>query len=791
MSEAVPFGSMEEADAVREEYSEHVCPIDDDKRQKTVAFVENAPEGVMDQVKARAQETRAEDRKRAEMAGPLSQGTRDQIKEYGGFGDGNTTFSWRRAKGVFAEDGSTHRFNEMLSALADYDDPVEGARQELKRKKEASAARGTSNLSGARDRGEEDIQEDQDIADAARTVQSEGCDHARDHCEHGDQEACEFLKEACGYDDGVVSEILAEPDGGVVAPEGDVVSANADPGPSEDNLVPAGVTDDEPEPDELGADVEDYDPSEVDTDTEQPADSDAIGGKAAGALSRSWSGYRAALSEFGAALDRLRQHWTDAQQAAQAINAIRVAHGQDPMHFEALEGANADVLDYLRQMARDCEECHADHSEHGHDTDAGPIEDVRQVVGEGADVTPVGIAGETAAAIAVAPDYHPEHFSDGERVEGRYEPDHGAADAGPDADAAAVPSRDPDRTPETPAPAAPEDFERFVGETPGMRNRRESAREEFREQMERLAQQDAETDPDTPDGSGVDLRRDTEAIDPRGRFEPPAGKDRLPLPDEVGAYTKKRGLLMRDDELGAAVYTGNGEVVRITRVRTGNGWWATRNDSVGQPGPKGDRLNRTERGGSDLDGAIDAALDYMQEHSGGPDVMETREQRDLSGDRDPQARLAGGETGGVETEIESTPEENSGGLLADTRENTGNDGATGSGTEQATPDAFQVAEGGQNTLGDMAGGTEINDLAPAIEELEAATDGYGDRISMDNELRDRLADAGYGADAWTEQNSQDVFRYGIAAGDVRDRLPEDPETRAAVESILIDLANEQ
>jgi len=898
MSEAVEFGdgAKNVADNVREEYSEYICPVDDDKRTKTVHFVSDTPDSVLEQAEAQAQETRAEGRQRSEMAGPLGEGVREQIKELGGFKGNNTTFSWRRAKGVYAEDGSTHRFGEDLSLLADYDDPVEGARAELKRKKEASAARGTSNLSGARDRGEEDIQEDQNIADAARTVQSEGCDHARDHCEHGDQEACEFLQEACGFDEEEVSQILVTTDGGTVEPESDVVSANPEPEPSDDNLVPAGVTD--------GAGTEDYDPDAVDTDTEQPAESDAIGGKAGGALNRSWSGYRTALSNVGDALDQLRESWMNAQMAARAINAIRTNHGQDPMHYEALEGANADVLDLLRKMARDCEECHADHSEHGHDTDAGPIEDVRQVVGEGADVTPVGLSEETAAAVVVAPDYHPEHFSGGERIEGRYEPDHGHSDT-PDRDAATVPDAGAAET--APQPLAPADFETFDGETPGMRNRREGAESEFRERMDALAAQDAEQDPDTPDGTqtppwdagtiedttladadaaavvaetfdgwsewadhvegvlsnpGSELDsygssgRFHDATDRTGRvalsrtmtptaarrvlleagredaaemyaetgelpgaesgMDPaeesqmqigsaldrdPAGVDGTTDPEPIGNYSL--------DESGDGTIIWSGENGGVPPANIDRSGWETRVQAMNHPGSphrwtvrvKYEDADSKEasviqsykrRTGENREKAIERAHKWMRENDADPrTVIETREQRDLAGNTDPQTRLAGGETGETETEIESTPAENAGGLMADTREDTGGRTPTGAGTEQATPDAFQVSDGGQQSLAEMGAGTEINDLPPAIEELEAAVDGYGDRIAMDNGLRDRLTDAGYPADAWTEQNSQDVFRYGIAAGEVRSRLPDDPETRAAIESILIDLANEQ
>jgi len=44
--------------------------------------------------------------------------------------------------------------------------------------------------------------------DAARTAQSEQCNHAEDHCRHGDPDACEFLKNACGMPEERVEQIL-------------------------------------------------------------------------------------------------------------------------------------------------------------------------------------------------------------------------------------------------------------------------------------------------------------------------------------------------------------------------------------------------------------------------------------------------------------------------------------------------------------------------------------------------------------------------------------------------------
>ncbi|WP_144901342.1 putative sodium/potassium/calcium exchanger [Halobellus captivus] len=312
MTEFIEFGSKTAADSVREQFEEHLCSVDDDKRLKTVAFTSDTPESVLQQAEAQAQETRAEDRQGAVMSGPLSESTRKKIKKFDGFSKTNTTMSWRRAKGVYQREGHPERFFESISALADYDDPKEGAEAEIRARREGAVQHGTNSISGEMNRGEEDIQDDRTIADAARTVQSEGCDHARDHCEHGDSEACEFLQEACGFDEGEVNELLTVTDGGREEIEREIT------------------------------------------------------GQAAGALKRSWQGYQGATADLAEAIEQVAEKWENAQQAAKAINAVREKHGQDPIHFEKLEGANAKLQDLQRTTAAGCHECHANHEGHEH-----------------------------------------------------------------------------------------------------------------------------------------------------------------------------------------------------------------------------------------------------------------------------------------------------------------------------------------------------------------------------------------------------------------------------------------
>lgn len=157
---------------------------------------------------------------------------------------------------------------------------------------------------------------------ASRTAQSQQCDHAKGHCKQGEPDACEFLQSRCG---------LAE--------------------------------------DEVQTLLSDHQPESND---DQP-----IEGAAAGALSRSWSGYKGAVQRLAQAVEAVEQSWTNGQQAAKAINSIREAHDQQPIHFEVLESAQADLVDIVREAAADCHECHADHEGHDHPTD-GEVEDLTE-----------------------------------------------------------------------------------------------------------------------------------------------------------------------------------------------------------------------------------------------------------------------------------------------------------------------------------------------------------------------------------------------------------------------------
>jgi len=332
LTERIEYGTKAAADAARDRHSEHLCPIDDDRRLKTVAYASDTPQSVLDTERLEAADGRGE---RSDGPGqvPLSDGEKDRIDFSG---DRANVPHARAVKGIAQAEGV-----EDWVAFYDPSLTVDEHREVMERAGRESGKRGADETA------------DQKAAEAARRAQGDQCDHARGHCLSGDPEACEFLQETCQMSlDDVMNDVLArhEPER---RPDPDQPDAPADPDPTE------------------------------------------LTGKQKGALKQSWGGYQAAVSEVEAALKQLAQAWTQAQQAARSINAIRGTVGQTPLHFDRLEEEQAALLDLSREMAADCHECHADHSDHGHDVTNGPREQLPDAVVNGASETPIGTSDET------------------------------------------------------------------------------------------------------------------------------------------------------------------------------------------------------------------------------------------------------------------------------------------------------------------------------------------------------------------------------------------------------------
>ncbi|MEA5388350.1 hypothetical protein VB779_15760 [Haloarculaceae archaeon H-GB11] len=229
----------------------------------------------------------------AEGAGqvPLDESEKERV---GPFTGENNLLKARSVKGVALDQG--------VSDWTSYYDPALTVDEHREVMAEAGTEGGGKRLDAVDSAGEK-------AGRAAETAAAEECDHARGHCEHGDPDACEFLTTSCGYAEEQVDHLLAEGD------RRDTIEETTE----QQDLVTVG-----------GGEFPEID----------------VTPQVAGALHRSWQGYRGATGRLSRELDDVREAVTDARQAIRAINAIRERHGQDPLHPDKLH----DLLDALAEM---------------------------------------------------------------------------------------------------------------------------------------------------------------------------------------------------------------------------------------------------------------------------------------------------------------------------------------------------------------------------------------------------------------------------------------------------------
>lgn len=188
----IEFGTKEAADVFRDEWQEYLCP-DDDRRLKTVTVVSDTPEHVIERAEIEAAAGRSE---RSGNGGQveLADTERDRIN----FSEGHASVPHARSvKGIARSEG-------VDDWLAYYDASLT---VDEHRNVMAQAAQ----EGGGRRLDEEETADDR-LADAEAAMGGQ-CDHARDHCQHGDPGACEFLTDACGFSDEQVEEILSDEQG--------------------------------------------------------------------------------------------------------------------------------------------------------------------------------------------------------------------------------------------------------------------------------------------------------------------------------------------------------------------------------------------------------------------------------------------------------------------------------------------------------------------------------------------------------------------------------------------------
>lgn len=254
---------MTEANKSREEFADVVCPVDDDRRRKTVAFVSETPDDVRRELETEASASRSEQQSGPGQV-PLMKGERRQLDFSR---EGVNVPKYRAIKGVAAK----HGVDDWL-AYADHTLTVDEHREVMER--------------ATRDESGQRMDADRTDEQRARDLQGQAgsdCDHARDHCEHGDPAACEFLTDECGLSSDDVAPLLDE-----------------------------------------GADGVPY---------------DDLDGATKGALSRAWKGYTIAVRRLPGILDELGSELANAERSVAAIRAIESqTTDEETGEFEALRG---------------------------------------------------------------------------------------------------------------------------------------------------------------------------------------------------------------------------------------------------------------------------------------------------------------------------------------------------------------------------------------------------------------------------------------------------------------------
>lgn len=295
MPTEIEFGSRDGANSFRDDVDDEYLTGRYDRRHKTVELSDDTPETIVEKGEVKANRGKAEREAGAGQV-PLTDAEKSKIDFSK---DGANIPHARSVKALF-------NYRGLDSWVDHYDPTLEVGEHSgiIERLKDTGAAGGGARL----DEAAESTRERR--AKLAEKGQGQQCDHARSACEEQHPEACEFLRESCGYSDDEIEEIL-----GFV----DERAALEDDDGEQQELVTVG-----------GGEY-----AEMDVTPQQ-----------AGALKRSWRGYRGGIGTLRSALDEVRESVGHARRAMRAINAIRERNGRDPIEPEDLN----DLLDALEGM---------------------------------------------------------------------------------------------------------------------------------------------------------------------------------------------------------------------------------------------------------------------------------------------------------------------------------------------------------------------------------------------------------------------------------------------------------
>ncbi len=325
----ISFERLDAANDWRDEHPDALGPSDT-RRTKTVTLRADVDDATEDSAGDAAFSSQHTGKSYGQMQ--LSDAERARLDDKSDWTWGTKGFHAMAAKAVLVEEGADNWLDHYQPDL----EPIEHA-SVVETGKEDAARLG---LSGPGETGEID-DSDPDMHDPARQHSKglgEACEHARDHCEDGDDGACEHLQADCGYSEGDVEQLRDAFE--QVGEDPDVVLDASAYDPTGDEPEP-------PEDDVLDEAFAEW-AAQMEPDAERPSDDDLaklapipsddptemhqqLPGPALLALRKAWGGYRAARAEERSAVGK-------AEQYAEIINGVRAVNGQDPLSFEKLDG---------------------------------------------------------------------------------------------------------------------------------------------------------------------------------------------------------------------------------------------------------------------------------------------------------------------------------------------------------------------------------------------------------------------------------------------------------------------
>lgn len=207
MTEAVEFGTLEQAKAIRERHGDHLAELDD-RRQKTVRFQDDTPSNVLELAEEDALISQQDVAAKTYGQRALTDREVEQLEKRSGWSP-QKRFHAMSAKAVLQSEG--------VRSWLDHYDPDLNPREHLQvieRGKDLAVIEGLTGPgeTGRVDDSDPDLGAQGKSADRAR---GQACNHAEDHCRHGDPAACEFLRDGCGFSDDQVAAILEDESGAV------------------------------------------------------------------------------------------------------------------------------------------------------------------------------------------------------------------------------------------------------------------------------------------------------------------------------------------------------------------------------------------------------------------------------------------------------------------------------------------------------------------------------------------------------------------------------------------------